>query len=145
MRVVLDTNVLASGALAKAPGTIHEVFVALRLASFELLLSEHILAELARTLDKTHFATRLSTQQKLEYVNTIASRSIFIEPNISVTGVASHPADDLVLATAVSGNADYLVTGDLQFQRLGAYEGVAIVSPAQFLAILGAEQDPGTP
>ena len=50
-----------------------------------------------------------------------------------MSGVATHPEDDLVLATAVSAQADYLVTRDRQLLKLGSYQGVAIVSPTEFL------------
>ncbi len=55
--------------------------------------------------------------------------------------MATHPEDDLVLATAVSAAADYLVTGDKQLQRLGGYHGVAIVSPRDFLALLQQQDE----
>ena len=54
----------------------------------------------------------------------------------SVSGVATHPEDDLVLATAISGKADYLVTGDRQLLKLQEFEDVSIVSAAEFLLIL---------
>ena len=60
---------------------------------------------------------------------------------MEVRGVATHPEDDLVLATAVSGQVDYLVTGDRQILRLGMYEGVTIISPAAFLDILHAQRE----
>ncbi len=53
-----------------------------------------------------------------------------------VTKVATHKEDDLVLAAAVSAQADYLVTGDSQLQKLENFGGVAIVSPRRFLDIL---------
>lgn len=56
------------------------------------------------------------------------------------TPVATHPEDDLILATAVAGNAEYLVTGDRQLLALGTYEGVRIVSAAEFLAVLEADE-----
>jgi predicted nucleic acid-binding protein len=59
-----------------------------------------------------------------------------------VRGVATHPEDDLILATASSARADYLVTGDRQLQRLASYAGTKIVSPRQFLDIL-EEQEKG--
>ncbi len=52
---------------------------------------------------------------------------------ISVQGVATHPEDDLILATAVSGGAQYLVTGDRQLLKLGNYQGVQIVTARDFL------------
>jgi predicted nucleic acid-binding protein len=50
-----------------------------------------------------------------------------------VHGVATHSEDDLILATAVSAEADYLVMGDRKLQDLVTYEGVTIASPRQFL------------
>lgn len=58
---------------------------------------------------------------------------------VEVHGVAAHPEDDLVLATALSGQADYLVTGDLKLQRLGTHQGVQILSPRAFLDVLERE------
>jgi predicted nucleic acid-binding protein len=42
----------------------------------------------------------------------------------------------LILATAVSGGADYLVAGDKQLLKLGSFEGVRIVDSRAFLDIL---------
>lgn len=53
-----------------------------------------------------------------------------------VQGVATHQEDDLILATAVSAGADYLVTGDQQLQALGSYRGVTILSTRAFLNVL---------
>lgn len=58
-----------------------------------------------------------------------------------VTSVATHPEDDLVLATAVSAQVDYLVTGDRQLQRLDTFQDVRILSPRQFLTILEHDAD----
>lgn len=57
-------------------------------------------------------------------------------PQGKVSGLASHPADDLVLDTAVSAGATYVVTGDGPLLRLGVVQGVTIVSPRHFLEIL---------
>lgn len=53
-----------------------------------------------------------------------------------ITGVASHPEDDVVLDAAVSAAVGFLVTGDKQLQRLGTFQGVRIVSPGSFLGLL---------
>lgn len=58
MRVVLDTNVLASGALAHS-GAIAQILDAALAGAFQLALSLEILIELERTLSKPYFATRL--------------------------------------------------------------------------------------
>ncbi|MDE2868360.1 MAG: hypothetical protein OXN91_06935 [Chloroflexota bacterium] len=58
-----------------------------------------------------------------------------------VRGVATTPADDLILATAVAGGAGHLVTGDRQLLNLGEYRGVRIVGPRAFVDWLGAGVD----
>ena len=54
---------------------------------------------------------------------------------VEVSGVATHPEDDLVLAAAVSAGADYLVTGDKQLLKLGRYQGATILSPRDFAEV----------
>ena len=59
-------------------------------------------------------------------------------PTVRTSGVATHPEDDQILATAVSAQAEYLVTGDKKLQQLGAYQGVRVFAPRAFLDLLEA-------
>ena len=144
IRVVLDANVFASGALgyARQDSTPGAILRALEERRFSVVVSEHLVEETERTLASPYFAQRV-----LPEVNTVALRLLrefatHTELTTVVTDVASHPEDGPVLATAVSGKADFLVTGDRMLQRLGSYEGVAIVSPRDFLTLLDRrEQD----
>jgi predicted nucleic acid-binding protein len=45
-----------------------------------------------------------------------------------------------VLATAVAGDVDYLVTGDIPFRSLTAYRGVVLLMPREFLELLKREE-----
>lgn len=51
-------------------------------------------------------------------------------------GIATHPEDDLVLATVLNAHVEYFVTGDRQLQKPETIGGTPIVSPAVFLAML---------
>jgi len=62
-----------------------------------------------------------------------------VEPASGILGVAADTEDDLVLATAISGSAEYLVTGDKPHQALQNYQSVAIISPRAFLDVLNEE------
>ena len=93
--------------------------------------------ELGRTLDLPWFLARIDRSTRDLTVGELLGFAEMIEITVAVSGVASHPADDLVLAAAVSGDADYLVTGDAEFRRVGEYRGVKVRAPAEFLA----EQD----
>ncbi len=46
------------------------------------------------------------------------------------------PDDDIFLACALEGNADYLVSGNSHLLEIKYYYGTQIVSPRQFLDIL---------
>ena len=46
------------------------------------------------------------------------------------------PQDDKVLEIAVAGKADVIVTGDDDLLALHPFEGIPIVGPAEFLAML---------
>ncbi len=132
---VLDTNVLAS-ALLRRGGIPDTILRNWRRRAFQLVLSEHILTELARTLEQPYFQSRLPEGQAERDVTLLRQAARVVPLTSQVTGVATHPEDDLVLATALSGQATYLVTGDTQLQRLGTYEGITIVSPRAFLDLL---------
>ncbi|MBI3910855.1 MAG: putative toxin-antitoxin system toxin component, PIN family [Armatimonadetes bacterium] len=132
MIVVLDTNILARGSISRGTA-VAAIIDAWRAKQFTLLLSAHILDELTHTLAKAYFARRLSPEQQAAYELLLTSVGTIVPITASVRGVATQPADDLVLATAVSGDAVYLVTRDRKLLQLGSYQSVAIVSPTEFL------------
>jgi putative PIN family toxin of toxin-antitoxin system len=138
-RVVLDTNALASGSIA-FQGTLASIIDAWRSGEFSLFVSPPILAELERTLEKPYFRQRLTVEQSSRFL-VLLRRGATVSPiTVQVQGVASHPSDDLVLATVISAKADYLVTGDANLQQLGSYESVTILSPREFLDLLTTHQ-----
>ena len=104
---------------------------------FELVLSEQLLAEVERTLDKDYFRARLTSSLVTQFLMMLNRQAIIVPLTATVVGVASHQEDDMVLATAISAESEFLVTGDRQLLRLGSYEGVIIVSPWEVPAILG--------
>ena len=141
--VVCDTNVLVSGFRdfahpERAPGKI------LRLWSqglFELILSPHLLSEVTATFRNPYFRTHLTEAQRSRALHLLRHRARLVAITVQVQGVATHQEDDLTLATAVSTQPTYLVTGDKKLQQLRHYQQVTIVSPHEFLAIL--EQEAG--
>jgi putative PIN family toxin of toxin-antitoxin system len=134
-RVVLDANTLASGAITTT-GTLASIIDAWRNGKYTVIVSEPILLELERTLQKPYFQQRLTNEQSSRFIMLLRKRATISTITISVRGVATHPEDDLILATALSAKANYLVTGDAKLQKLGTYSGIRILSPRAFLDIL---------
>lgn len=132
---VLDTNVFAAGFVRPEPPP-GQLLAAWRARRFVLVASDHILSELTKTFEEPYFRDHLTPDQRARNLALVRQETIIMPITADVHGAATHPEDDLVVATAVSGRVDYLVTGDSKLQKLGAYEGVSIVSPRQFLEIL---------
>jgi uncharacterized protein len=135
LRAVFDTNVLASGFLSRAttPG---RLLLAWQEGLFELVVTAPILEELRETLNHPYFRRRLTPEQIEENLALVRREATVVRITTHVRDVATRPEDDLVLAAAVSGQAQYLVTGDAQLQHLGTYQGITILSPRAFWDIL---------
>jgi putative PIN family toxin of toxin-antitoxin system len=120
--------------------TTGETFRLLLAGSITNITSEAILREVERTLGKDYFRRALLDTDRDSLLAALRRRSVVVPITAVISGVASHPEDDLVLATAVSGDANYLVTEDKQLLALGAYQSVLIVSPRDFLALLDRQK-----
>ena len=139
LRVVLDTNVIVSALLSPsgAPGRILERLLG---GAFELVMSPHLLDELKRALgySKVKRYLRLTADERetlLAQLETIADP---VQGDLALSVDVRDRQDLAVLAAAVEGRAEYVVTGDKDLLVLGQYEGIAIVSPRAFLDVLGA-------
>lgn len=134
---VLDTNVLVSGTLTSAttPGQILDAW---RANEFELILSEPIISELEEVLQKPYFRKHLKTYEIVSFFDLLENEATVTPITVNLSGVTTHPQDDLVLATAVSAKAQYLVSGDGPLlQKVGSlYQKVNLVTPREFLQIL---------
>jgi len=136
MRVVLDTNILLS-ALISPHGAPHAIYQAWRAARFDLVTSSAQLDELRRASRYPKFKTVLQPHHVGAMVNNM-SRSIMIEklPDLPDEIELGDPNDIFLLAMAVAGDADYLVTGDHRAGMLqrGSIARARIVTPALFHA-----------
>jgi predicted nucleic acid-binding protein len=102
---------------------------------FTVLSCEPVLDEVERALAKPFFAHRIAPADRAAYVALLRREVLFVRRRTQVHGVATHREDDLVLAAALDGEARYLVTGDQALRDLGAFRGVEIVAPREFLEL----------
>jgi putative PIN family toxin of toxin-antitoxin system len=141
IRATLDTNILASGAIARK-GTIAKLFNHWRSSDFELVVSEHILVELERALRKPYFAARLDQPDREDFVSLILDFATVVKLSDPIPTALPDVPDNLILATALSGGASHLVSGDRALQRLDQFQDVQILSAHQFLIVIAGEQGP---
>ena len=135
MRLVLDTNVVASAMLWG--GNPKQLLQARREKRVELFTSVTMLAELTDILARRKFekkiaASLLSVDQ---LVDGYAELAQMVRPT-PTPRIVSDPDDDVVIGTALAARADLLVTGDRGLLNVGAYQGTRIVSVTEALGIL---------
>lgn len=140
-RVTLDANILAPGFTGRGSASA-QLIDRWRAKRFDLVVSEHVLAELARTLTDPYFARRVPPEEHAAILQLVRTEAILTELTLVVQHVATHPEDDAVLATALSGHSSILCTRDKQLLRLRTYQTVTIMSPGELLDVL-AEEDAG--
>ena len=136
MRVILDTNVLL-GALISPSGPPDTIYRAWRAARFELVTSAAQLDELRRVSRYPKLKTILPAHRVGTMVNNM-QRAIVLAPLPPLPdGIeASDPNDAFLMAMALAGEADYLVTGDRRAGLLqrGSIGRARIVTPVVFCA-----------
>lgn len=139
MRLVLDTNVVIAGLLwAGHPRHLIDRAIDDAIA---LCSSPALVDELTQTLRHQKFARRITQSGKTAsaLVAQYAALVTLVSPR-RVPRVVEHDADDdQVLACALAGQADLIVSGDRHLHSLGGqYRGIPIVTPAQAMHRIGA-------
>ncbi len=126
MRVVFDTNVIVAGIVAE--GLCREI-VEDHLPDHTPILSAWLWDELTEKL-RTKFDLNLDDLPILDLYRRLA---VWVEPTKLMSPVSRDTDDDWVLATAVAGEAEAIVTGDDDLLILRRYRDVRILSSRKFL------------
>jgi putative PIN family toxin of toxin-antitoxin system len=139
IRAVLDTNTLISGIFW--PGTPRKIYVAAYQERFRILTTTNMLAELNLVLNRAKFAQALIALGKtaVDLLTELRDAAEVVSPAEITAGVVRDPKDEMILACAVGGEADYIVTGDKDLLTLVTFEGIPILTATQFLERLAVE------
>ncbi len=134
IRAVIDTNLLVSYALTKGV-TLSRLIDHWERKTFTYLTSLPIIEELKQVLKRPHLREKMvaDPQPLVDVVETDTEQTA---GELVLEGVCRDPKDDIFIACAVEGEADYIVTGDKGLLDLGEYQGVKIVRPEEFVATL---------
>lgn len=141
LRAVFDTNVFVSAVLTRNPESpTRELLERWAEDEFGLVICNPLSDELIEKLVEREVT--VATIARLLAPLTRYAEWIEIPPD-SIERVLSDADDDVVLACAVVGGADYLVTYDPHFDSLnGEYRGVKIVKALPFLWIVRGDTPP---
>lgn len=133
IRAVFDTNIVISGCLWS--GAPKRALIAAYKGQVKLIISEAVIDQLNDVISRPKFADRLKVIEKtpeqvvfehLQFTEVIEAASI--SPTIQ-----ADPDDDKLLACALGGKADCIVTGDLHLLDLGIFQNIRIFTANAFL------------
>ena len=133
MKVVIDTNVIVSYILgsSKSPFKIWQLVLTDKIIP---LLSIELFQEIAETLHYPKLQKYIDTKRKTE---VLSSLSLLINTQITTSiDIVRDQDDNKILEIAISGNAQYIVTGDNDLLTLREYQGIKIMKPTDFLRLV---------
>jgi uncharacterized protein len=143
MRIVADTNTVLSGLLWQGPP--RRLLDLARGRKVSLYTSVTLLAELAEVIAREKFAERVRAAglSATELVQDYERLAEIVTPEPLPTPVSRDPDDDHVLACALAGKAELIVSGDKRHLLiLREYQGIPIRTVSDALGQLTAPAPP---
>lgn len=128
MRIVIDTNILVSAAIAdgKPEAIINHIIAH---SNYEWVASKEIRTEYREVLSRPKL--KLSNQKRLEWQNLIEQVIQEVEVSRSIY-FPRDPKDAKFLACAIASEADYLITGDKDCDDVRLIGKTTIISVSLF-------------
>lgn len=136
MRIVADTNTVVSGSLW--PGKPRALLDAARAGELQLITTQALLDELLDVVGRAKFAGRLERAGATVASLLSAYRDlveVVVPAEITPTVIAD-PDDDAVLACALAGRADLIVSGDAHLLDLKRFHGIRILTVRAALELI---------
>jgi putative PIN family toxin of toxin-antitoxin system len=134
LRAVLDTNIMVSVAFAKK-GLARELRDMIADEAFTLVTSKEIVKELYRVLFYPHIVKRFKPSKSdiNEFIAMILDRADITNGLYEVKKIKDDPTDNMFLACAMEGKADYIVSRDPHLRNLKQFHGIKIIDVTTFL------------
>jgi putative PIN family toxin of toxin-antitoxin system len=130
MRVVLDTNVvIAAFATRGLSSEIFEVCI----SEHTIIISEFILFEIKEKLSEKIHIPQHTAQNIITYIRDISE---VVEPEELYEPICRDRDDDMIIATALAGKAQFIITGDKDLLVLKSYEDIRMLTPREFWVVL---------
>ncbi|MFQ5882515.1 MAG: putative toxin-antitoxin system toxin component, PIN family [Candidatus Methylomirabilales bacterium] len=128
LRVVVDTNGYVSAFNFGGP-PLEILLLAIR-REIAIFITPSILKEVEGVLLRKF---KWPAEQVREAVSTIRRFAQSVAPHEKIDLLKEDESDNRILECAVEANAHVIVSGDKHLQTLGAFRGIAVMSPREFL------------
>ena len=135
-RVLLDTNVLVSSVLVRHGGPAR-IIQAWSRRQFLLITSQALMDEVRRTLGYARIRRKYHVTDEMvsALIDVLERDALVVGGMANVAGaLPEDPDDEAVLAAAVDGRADVIVSADSHLLKIEMFEGIPIASVQPFVA-----------
>lgn len=100
----------------------------------KVVCSRQMRTEFAEVMSRQKFAD-ISRSQVDSFLTILLRRATIVSVKQTVRVIAEDPEDDIVLTTALEGDASHIVSGDNHLLGLKRFKGVRIVTVEEMLLI----------
>ena len=133
IRIILDTNWYISATINKNSRRI--LYELLTNKNLAILFSNEILKEYKIVIERDKFKKIIKPKQIIRFMNLVISKIENIELKAKIIG-SRDINDNFLLSLSYDGNADYLITGDLDLLVLQKTGSTQILNLRDFLQII---------
>ena len=135
IKIVADTNILVSALIGKHLQKFLDYW---ERDYFRIIYSRETFRELAEVLNRKKFKKYIASETRQIFLKSLQKISIEVFPNESIKA-SRDIKDNMFLECAVSGHADYIVSGDIHLLELKQFQGIKILSFAEFLKVISKQ------
>ena len=132
IKSVNDTNVWVAG-IHWQTGAGRNILLHWQRGRFEHFISADIIFEIVRVLRQVF---GYSDESLYDWYWLLLTGSTFVAPRMTPNVISGDPDDNKIIACALEGLVDYIVSEDKDLRRLGQYQTIRVVDKQAFLTIL---------
>jgi putative PIN family toxin of toxin-antitoxin system len=142
-KIVIDTNILVS-AILTPEGNPAKILKLVLEGKLNLIISPAILGETRQVFNYPKLAKLMEknniTRQEIYGFLDKMSRVALITPGkLDIDVIPKDPADNKIIACALEGDADFIISGDHHLTDLKIFQSIKIIDPAAFLKIVNIQ------
>ena len=142
-KIVIDTNILVS-AILTPEGNPAKILKLVLEGKLNLIISPAILEEtrqvfnypkLAKLMEKNN----ITRQEVYGFLDKMSRVDLITPGKLDIDVIPKDPADNKIIACALEGDADFIISGDHHLTDLKIFQSIKIIDPAAFLKIVNIQ------
>lgn len=128
LKVIIDTNIIISSLWGGNPKEIINLW---QKNLIILICSEKIIKEYLNVLSRFKIEENINN-----WSNEFFNKSVIVVPKKEITIIKDDPTDNIFIEAAITGKADYIISGDKHLLKIRKYKKTKIINAATFLKII---------